>query len=231
MFEGFEGVTSLAEKQLVDQQIEKSLAIARHIAGSINIGLQDELWESCPAVQITHYWSGELAPSSRFAEARLYWNEEALQVRFVCEQHEPLVISEEPVVDSKTLGIWDRDVCEIFLAPDKREPERYFEFEVAPTGEWVDLAIAFTPAGRETEWDYTSGISVACEVGLNQIVLSMTIPWSGRLPRPERGDEWGTNLFRCIGSDEGTRYMAWRPTYTPEPNFHVPGAFGVLRFT
>ena len=214
----------------MDQQIDKSIAIAQYIAGSISLDLQDELWESCPPVQITHYWSGGLAPASRFAEARLCWNEVALRVRFVGEQHEPLVVSDQPVVDRKTLGIWDRDVCEIFLAPDPQHPERYFEFEVAPTGEWVDLAIAFTPAGRQTEWDYISGMSVACEVGLEQIVLALTIPWSDRLPKPNRGDEWSTNLFRCIGPDEATRYMAWRPTYTPEPNFHVPGVFGVLRF-
>src|SRR5206468_5615442 len=104
-------------------------------------------------VQITHYWSGDPAPAARHAEARLCWNDEGLIVRFVCEQHEPLIVAEHPVTDGKTIGLWDRDVCEIFVAPDTTTPNRYFEFEAAPTGEWIDLGIQITPAGKETEWD------------------------------------------------------------------------------
>ncbi len=214
-----------------NREDKNSVVLARYVAESIGADLHNGRWATCPAVQITRYWSGEPAPASRFADVRLSWNEEALMVRFVGEQHEPLTISEQPVLDRKTLGIWDRDVCEIFLAPDPKHPEKYFEFEVAPSGEWVDLGIVITPSGRETEWDYASRLTVATEVASKQIFVGMTIPWSERLPKPKEDDEWKTNLFRCVGSDEKTRYMAWRPTFTPEPNFHVPGAFGVLRFT
>lgn len=214
-----------------NQENQKSLVIARYFPDPIDSDLQSELWESCPAVQIMHYWYGGRAPSSRFTDVRLCWNEEALMVRFVGEQREPLNISEKPIVDRKTLGIWDRDVCEIFLAPDSAHPEKYFEFEAAPSGEWVDLGIAITPSGRQTEWDYESGMKTAFRVKPKQIVVGMSIPWSDRIPKPAAGDEWRANLFRCVGSDEATRYMAWRPTYTAEPNFHVPDAFGLLRFT
>ena len=43
------------------------------------------------------------------------------------------------------MGLWDRDVCEIFIAPDEHVIERYFEFEAAPTGEWLDVAIHWSP--------------------------------------------------------------------------------------
>ena len=210
---------------------QKSLVIARFVTEPIGSDLPNKLWESCPAVQITHYWSGELAPSSRFAEVRLCWNDKALMVRFVGEQHEPFNISEKPIVDRKTLGIWDRDVCEIFLAPHYAYPGNYFEFEAAPSGEWVDLGIALTSSGRQTEWDYESGMKTAVQIEPERIVVGMTIPWSDRIRKPKPGDEWRANLFRCVGSDEATRYLAWRPTYTAEPNFHVPDAFGILRFT
>jgi hypothetical protein len=126
--------------------------------------------------------------------------------------------------------LWDRDVCEIFIAPDATNPLRYFEFEAAPTGEWVDLGIVITPAGRETEWDYASGMQTHAMVEPHRIVIGMKIPWSDRIPQPSVGNEWRVNFFRCVGPDEATRYLAWRPTGTPEPNFHVPGAFGWLRF-
>ena len=116
----------------------------------------NNFWEQCAPVTIAHEWSGAPAPLERHAEVRLCWSDEALHVRFVGNQHEPLIVSKSPVLDRKTVGLWDGDVVELFVAPNIDEPERYFEFEVAPTGEWVDLGIAITASGRETDWDYAS---------------------------------------------------------------------------
>jgi hypothetical protein len=192
--------------------------------------LTNEVWESCEPVRIEHYWSGDRAPATRHGEARLCWSERALHLRFVCEQHEPLVISNTPQTNIKTIGLWDRDVCEVFLAPNLHEPHRYYEFEAAPTGEWVDLGIELTEQGRKTDWNYASGMTATAQIEQEQIRVGMSIPWSGDITKPASGDNWGINLFRCVGSDEETRYLAWRPTRTPQPNFHVPSAFGVLTF-
>jgi hypothetical protein len=141
-------------------------------------------------------------------------------VRFVGNQHEPLVVSAAPQTDRKTLGLWDRDVCEIYIAPNADEPWRYFEFEAAPTGEWVDLSIVLTAEGRHTDWDFYSGLTVG-----------MRVPWSSSIPKPKVNERWLINLFRCVGPEAPERYLAWRPTKTPEPNFHVPEAFGPLHFS
>ena len=191
---------------------------------------ENDVWERCEPVTIAHLWSGAPAPVERQAEVRICWSDEALHVRFVCNQHEPLVVSAEPKTDRKTLGLWDRDVCEIFVAPDPANPERYFEFEAAPTGEWVDLGIVVTAEGRETDWDFPSGMKAAASVGERVVKIGMTIPWSDPIPKPGRGDLWLVNLFRCVGPEAPDRYLAWRPTHTPEPAFHVPEAFGPLRF-
>ena len=187
-------------------------------------------WEDCQPVRIEHYWSGEPAPATRHAEARLCWSDEALHVRFVGEQHEPLIVADNPITDRKTLGLWDRDVCEIFVAPDPTHPERYFEFEAAPTGEWIDLGIVVTPTGRETDWDFNSGMTTAAKLEGNELTVGIRIPWSESIPKPAKGDVWLVNLFRCVGPEAPERYLAWRPTRTPEPNYHVPEAFGRLRF-
>src|SRR5678816_3647493 len=93
--------------------------IARHSNQPISVeDFDNEMWQQCQPVRIEHYWSGETAMASRHAEARVCWSDEALHVRFVGKQQEPLVVSENPVTNTKTLGLWDRDVCEIFLAPD-----------------------------------------------------------------------------------------------------------------
>jgi hypothetical protein len=191
---------------------------------------EDEAWQGCQPIRINHYWSGEPAPPARHAEARICWSNEALHVRFVGAQHEPLIVSENPRTDQKTLGLWDRDVCEIFVAPDASNPARYFEFEAAPTGEWIDLGIVVKPAGRETDWNFVSGFTTATKLEGDRLFVGMRIPWSESIPKPSAGDVWRVNLFRCVGPEAPERYLAWRPTGTPEPNFHVPEVFGTLRF-
>ncbi|HEV7859579.1 MAG TPA: carbohydrate-binding family 9-like protein [Pyrinomonadaceae bacterium] len=187
-------------------------------------------WKKASAVRITRYWSSENAPPQRHAEARLLWSREALCVRFVCPQAEPLVVSEKPQTDKKTLNLWDRDVCEIFIAPDARAVEHYYEFEAAPTGEWVDLAIHWKPDGRETEWEFHSEMTAAGRISKGSVMMAMRVPWQalGRTPVP--GERWRANLFRCVGSGAGRGYLAWQPTRTEQPAFHVPQAFGSLFF-
>jgi hypothetical protein len=187
-------------------------------------------WLSTNAVQITQLWSGETAPASRHAEVSIIWSNAALCVRFICNQQESLTVSPSPRFDEKTVGLWNRDVCEIFIAPDTAQPRRYMEFEAAPTGEWVDLAVDTNVEPHLKDFAFRSGMTVAARIEEGRLTIGIRIPWSKSLPKPQPGEEWHANLFRCVGVGN-ERYLAWQPTYTKEPNFHVPEAFGRLRFT
>ena len=193
--------------------------------------LDHKAWNQAPPVHITRYWSGRRAPASRHVEVRIVWSEVSLGVRFVCQQKELLVISAAPQIKEKTVGLWDRDVCEAFIAPDPDQPNRYFEFEAAPTGEWIDLAIHVTPERRETDWEFQSGMTVAARSAKDRIIIAMRIPWDDWLHKPQPGEKWRVNLFRCVGSGTNRGYLAWQPTRTEQPNFHVPTAFGWLVFS
>jgi len=186
-------------------------------------------WQRAHPIQITRKWSGADAPASRHAEVRIIWTNDSLVVRFVCRQEEPLIVNPNPLLNKKTIRLWDGDVCEIFIAPDPDKPQHYFEFEASPNGEWVDLAIMLKPSGRQTDFEFQSGMSAAACVEGSQTTIAMEIPWSGFLPKPKKGDVWRVNLFRCVGLGDD-RYLAWQPTYAPEPNFHVPEVFGWLEF-
>ena len=187
-------------------------------------------WDKARPVRLTCYWSGVEAPTGRHAEARLLWNDEALSARFICRQSEPLVVSPSPVVGHKTLGLWERDVCEIFVAPDESAPERYFEFEAAPTGEWLDVAIKWRPDGREMDWQFQSGMETAARATQDSITITIRVPFAALGRQPRAGERWRANLFRCVGRDPARGYLAWQPTYTAQPNFHVPQKFGWLAF-
>jgi alpha-galactosidase len=187
-------------------------------------------WERASAVSITRYWSGEDAPMGRHAEARIVWSDAAMCVRFDCRQSEPLVVSNEPQREEKTVGLWERDVCEIFIAPNADDPERYFEFEAAPTGEWLDLAIHRMPLKRETDWQYRSGMTAHARILEGRVLVCMRLPWKAFPRQPRAGARWRANLFRCVGAGSERGYLAWQPTRTERPDFHVPESFGWLYF-
>lgn len=186
-------------------------------------------WDKATPVSIKHHWSGQEAPPSKHSEVRMLWSDQSLLIRYVCRQSHPPLVQEDAPLDLKTIGLWDTDVCEIFITPASEPPNHYYEFEAAPNGAWLDLGIMIGPEGRETDWDYQSGMTTAAHLSENILTIVIRIPWSDKIPKPKLKDEWRVNLFRCEGVGN-ERFLAWQPTYTPEPYFHVPQMFGRLRF-
>lgn len=192
--------------------------------------LENENWQIAEAVTINNYWAGEDAPPERHFETKILWSATAIYVRFQANQSEPLIISKKANLETKTHGLWDRDVCEIFLAPNKDEFRKYFEFEIAPNGEWIDLGIHQMPDERETDWDYWSGMQSKSVIEKDKILMAIKIGWEAFGKIPKAGSVWLGNLFRCIGAGETRGYLAWSPTFTDEPSFHVPEKFGEFEF-
>lgn len=210
---------------------EEQMIEARHTGIDLGVGdLTSAEWDKAHAIAIDRYWSGEATPIGRAAEARVLWSNKALHIRFVCHQAEPLIVSTTPQTTSKTMGLWDRDVCEIFIAPDPNAIERYLEFEAAPNGEWLDVAIHWTPEKRESDWEFHSHMTTAAKIEKERVTIAMRIPWNHWIHEPQASERWRVNLFRCVGSDPGRGYLAWQPTRTPKANFHVPQVFGWLVF-
>lgn len=192
--------------------------------------LDNKVWKRAGEVLVGKYWSGKDAPKDRQFKAKILWSDTAVYIRFEANQNEPLIVSEKPNLTTKTKGLWDRDVCEIFLAPKKDEFRKYFEFEIAPNGEWIDLGIHQKPDERITDWDYMSGMKSAALIEKGKVTMAIKIEWSAFGKTPKTGDVWLGNIFRCIGKDPTRGYLAWSPTGTKEPSFHVPEKFGEFEF-
>lgn len=214
--------------------VPNDIAVASYLGGDVVPTLDDAAWSRCASVPIVRYWSGAYAPSARQTEARVLWTDDALCVRFHATQDEPLIINDAPQTDRKTMGLWNRDVCEIFVAPEANNPHAYFEFEVAPTGEWLDLKIEWSPDKRRTDLNYASGMTVEARIENGAVKMLMRVAWKAfGTTRPQVRDEWRANFLRCVGVDTANDvrgYLAWQPTFTATPDFHVPQAFGRLRF-
>ena len=187
-------------------------------------------WDMAREVKIKSLWNGQRAVKKRRFIAQLLWNEEALFVRFKANQGERPFINESPDLSKKANGLWERDVCELFLACDPDNPRKYFEFEIAPTGEWLDLRIHQEPEKRHTDWEFESGMKTAARIERDLITMAFAVNWSALGVTPKAGDTWKGNLLRVVGRGNGRGYLAWSATRTETPNFHVPERFGDFNF-
>lgn len=192
--------------------------------------LELDVWKRCSETSVTTYWSGAAAPEARQFSFKMLWSAKKLYVLFSANTGEPLTVAEKPDLTRKSIGLWDRDVCEIFIAPDRNEPRRYFEFEAAPTGEWLDVALDLTSGERISDWEYDSGMKTMSQIENDRVTTIVQIPFVSLGNIPSANDVWLGNLFRCVGKDPARGYLAWSPTMTETPNFHVPERFGEFRF-
>lgn len=213
-----------------EQQMRKLKYKIHRVANDFPVrDLNNGTWKSADDIKIGTYWNGIEAPAGRRFDVRMLWSSTSLYVRFEAEQSEPLVVSEKPQLAKKTMRLWDRDVCELFLAPDANNPRRYAEFEIAPTGEWLDLIVDWSK-NEPRDWEYDSRMESAAHIESGKVTMTMKIPWKAFDRKPKPGDAWLGNLFRQVGSGETRGYLAWSPTMTAEPQFHVPEKFGELIF-
>ena len=209
----------------------KQRALVQYISKDFDISeLNNANWKKAKSIKTRTYWSGEKAPKGRRFKTKLLWSDTALYVRFVANQKEPLVLNDEPNLKSKTDKLWEKDVCEVFIAPNRNKFRKYFEFEVAPTGEWIDLGIHQMIDKRETDFEYNSGINTAANIKKNKVIMAFKLEWKALGKTPKVGDIWLGNVLRCVGKNENRGYLAWSPTLSETPNFHVPEKFGEFEF-
>ena len=187
----------------------------------------ERAWELAPPISFRADWQGNNADQQRETRARLLWNPESLFLRFDAS-YRTLTVFADSELSGRRDHLWERDVCEIFLQPPNSPPGTYKEIEVAPNGFWIDLEIA--PGEKR---DMNSGLRrrTYIEEQNRQWHAVLALPIQSLAIDFQMPAVWGVNFFRAEGAFEPRFYSAWRPTNTPEPNFHVPEAFGALVFT
>lgn len=138
---------------------------------------------------------------------------------------------EDPALERWEL--WKRDVVEVFLNPRPARMNRYFEFEVAPNNQWIDLKIL----RGEQPWhdaSWSSGFEHATRLERRRNVWTceMRIPLAALGVRAIRAPaEWRANFYRADGRAAEAprrRLLAWS-RITEGRSFHLPACFGILR--
>jgi alpha-galactosidase len=193
----------------------------------LDAGMPSPEWEQASPIVFCGDWQGGNADSSRETQVRVLWSERNLYLRFDCRFRELFLFSDSDA-DARRDRLWDRDVVEAFLQPDPSRPGYYKEFEVSPNGMWIDLDIF--PGGRN---GLKSGMrrSVVLDEEAKTWSAEVAIPIPALTASFDPRLIWRANFYRVEGQQEPRAYLAWQPTLTPQPNFHVPARFGSLRFS
>jgi len=193
---------------------------------ALNAAAPSSAWKAAAPVTFCSDWQGKNPAPDRETTVRTLWSKTTLYLRFECHYRElNLFMDSDP--NGRRDELWDRDVAEAFLQPDPSEPHAYKEFEVSPNGMWIDLDI-----GPGAKPDLKSGMtrSVYLDEKAHTWAAELAIPMRALTPDFDPHAIWRVNFFRCEGKKEPRGYYAWRPTHSPQPNFHVPAAFGRMRF-
>lgn len=203
-------------------------AVAAPLTSPLKLNAADpsEQWKSAAPIEFLTDWQGKNPDPLRQTEVRVMWSAAALYLKFDCRFRETFVFPDaEP--SGRRDGLWERDVAEVFLQPDRSQLYRYKEFEVAPNGQWLDMDVCARQF-RELQ----SGLerSVHLDSAKRQWVAELKIPMKSLTDTFNPSSVWYVNFYRVEGAREPRTYLAWCPTNTPQPDFHVPTAFGRLLF-
>jgi len=196
--------------------------------------LQKGVWNGLECVVFDHDWKDEQHYPESVTRVGSLWTSSHLYFAFWCRYTEINVFTgEDPTLEK--FALWDRDVVEVFLNPRPDQLHQYFEFEVAPNGQWVDLDIDLR---KDLFYDHTwdSGFQHATRIDpVARIwMCEMKIPTAAvHVPAIRPGWECRVNFYRLdgCGDDSERRQLAWSPTYGTNPGayFHAPAHFGKIR--
>ena len=206
-----------------------------HVASSpeLNTDPHSATWSHAASTWITKDCTHQLDYPKLKTEVRAFWTDSDLYLLFVSPYTElNLWLPADNTKDR--LKLWDRDVVEFFLGDDWTDIKHYREFEVAPTGDWVDLAIDLNKQSYEADWN--SGWQRLGRIDQQHHVwyAAARVPLKSVSEQPVKpGTKWRANLYRIdgLGDDPQRHFMCWQPTcvVNRDPN-HVPEHFGTLIF-
>ena len=194
---------------------------------------QAPVWTSAASQTIVKDCSREMEYANAKSTVRAFWTDTDVYFLFECPYTE-LNLFLPAKHTAPRVGLWDRDVVEMFLGDDWTNIRHYREFEIAPTGDWIDLAIDLDHESNDHTW--RSGWKTAARIDEQKKVwyAAARIPLASVTKlRVGAGSRWRMNLYRIdgVGANPHRHFLCWQPTCVQnrDPN-HVPEHFGTLVF-
>ena len=192
------------------------------------------VWRKCEEVTIDRYWNGSSPFQSQghnwanLTHVRSCWNSQAVFFHFQA-WFDRLDVNPEWSTETTTDTLYERDVVEVFLRPPGRED--YFEINISPLGQWLSAHILKPRISVDFQWRSDLRLRAECDRREQVWRVFLGVPYASiSAPCPEVGGAWNLSLCRIAGEGADREYLAWRPTFTERPDFHIPASFGHLIF-
>ncbi len=190
------------------------------------------VWKQAEWVKFDHDMSGNHTYPQAETQAAGVWTPAYVYFAFRCK-YTTLNIYQGEDPAKERWELWNRDVVEVFINPEPQRVNHYYEFEVAPNNQWIDLEIdkdktPFNDAAWDSHFDHATRVDTKDRVW----ACEMRIPAKAMGVESVRPDsEWRVNFYRADGAGDDTqrRFMCWS-TIPEGKTFHVPTRFGVIRF-
>ncbi len=196
--------------------------------------LSKRVWRHAPRVKFDNEVRAEKAFPDSETQVSSLWTPDYLYLGYRCRYRELNVYEGEDIAKER-FGLWIKDTAEAFINPEPERISHYYEFEVAPNNQWVDLEIDITKKYMgNVHWDSNFEHAVKVDARHHVWTAEMKIPVKSMGAKPlQPGTEWRLNLYRLDGpgDDSQRRFLSWSPL--PEGknrSFHQPASFGIIKF-
>jgi hypothetical protein len=194
--------------------------------------LDKGVWRHAEWARFDHDMSGRQNFPQAETRVAALWTAKNAYFAFECK-YTTLNIYDGEDTAKERWELWNRDVAEVFINPEPQRIMHYYEFEVAPNNQWIDLEIdktktPFNDAAWDSHFDHATRVDPKKHVW----TCEMRIPVSSMKVSEMRPNmEWRVNFFRADGpgDDSQRRFLAWS-TILEGNSFHVPERFGILKF-
>jgi hypothetical protein len=194
--------------------------------------LNKKVWREAEWVHFDHDMSGQRHYPLAETQVASFWTATYVYFAFRCK-YSTLNIYQGEDAAKERWELWNRDVAEVFANPEPERVNHYYEFEVAPNNQWIDLEIDKTKMPfNDAAWDSHFEHATHIDSKHNVWTCEMRIPVSSmKVQAMQPGMEWRINFYRADGSgDDSTRlFMCWS-TIPEGKTFHVPTRFGIIKF-
>jgi len=226
------GAQNVPEKE---QYIRKVSMTSKSLAADFvpNGDLTKSVWKNAVRISLGDRVSHKPLAGSETEVASL-WTAHHIYFAYWC-QYRSLNIYEGEDPAKERWELWNRDVVEAFINPQPERFLHYYEFEVAPNNQWIDLEIDLSKKPmNDASWNSHFEHATKIDAGHKAWTAEMRIPvTSMNAGDIHAGDEWRINLYRCDGpgDDSQRRFLSWSPLPAGTGgSFHQPAAFGIVRF-
>jgi hypothetical protein len=230
------GVTALPSKgqAAASPYLNNVEAIATYSSSDFSVdgNLSKTAWERAKWVEFDHDPTGTKENPSVKTRVAAVWSDRYVYFAF-SGRYDALNVYEGEDISKERWELWNRDVVEVFLNPRPEPVSHYYEFEVAPNNQWIDLEIEKTKTPfNDAVWN--SGFEHATKIDEKNHLwrTEMRIPLAAiGVEKVQSGDVWRVNFFRSAGKggDDQRISLAWS-SIPQGGTFHVPERFGILRF-